>query len=81
MATIAATSFRCLAILAASAFTAASGSVTWNGSSDPGFVSSGMSGFEKPTIAYRRPGAICTTFDFDHSAGVFPSSSTMLDET
>ena len=61
MATMAATFFLCLASLAASAFTVSSGSATWNGPSDPGFVSSGMSVFEKPMIPKRRPGSICTT--------------------
>ena len=64
----------------ASAFTASTGSATWKGPSDPGFVSSGMSGFENPTNPTRRPGSIVNTFDFAHSGGVLPASSTMFAE-
>ena len=72
--------FRSLAIFLASSFTAATGSATWNGPSEPGFVSSGMSGFENPTNPTRRPGPSVNTFDFAHSGGVLPASSTMFAE-
>ena len=48
---IATTASTFFAIFAASALTASSEFATWNGSSAPGFVSDGMSSFEKPTIA------------------------------
>ena len=66
---------------AASALTAASEFATWNGSREPGFVSDGMSSFEKPMIASRTPSWKRHITDGDHSFGVLPFASTMLLDT
>src|SRR6266545_3907353 len=68
IATIAATPFLC-PIWAARWLTAARGSVTLKFPSEPGEVSSGMSGFENPiTASLNDPKSM--TRDFDHSDGV-----------
>src|SRR5512138_2352495 len=56
--------------LAASAFTAATGSVTWKGGNAVGEIRSGRSWFEKPTIASLNPSnVVSNTFEGDHSGG------------
>src|ERR671934_258847 len=71
----------CALSFAASAFTEAVEFSTWNGTRPAGLISVGRSSFEKPTIPILAPPKVSKTFDFDHSAGVFPFASTMFDET
>ena len=78
---IATTASTFFAILAASALTASSEFATWNGSSAPGFVSDGMSSFEKPTMPIFVPCSNLNSCDGDHSFGVLPFASTMFAET
>src|SRR5262245_22988972 len=62
-----------------SVWTAGTRGETWNGPRPPGVINSGMSSFENPTSPILVPSK-SNTAEGDHSAGVFPCASTMLDD-